>query len=151
MNGRTWITFPLLWAMLLLGGWAHGGAVERVALKGYDTVAYFTEGRPMLGDARFEMEWDGAIYRFATAEHLALFKANPDRYLPQYESWCTASMARGVKVAGDPENWLIVDGQLYLFGKPIGPGLMKADPVAMKGRADTNWSRLSQMPDRSQD
>ena len=28
---------------------------------------------------------------------------------------------------------------LYLFGKSIGPGLMKADPAAMKREADKNW------------
>ena len=68
------------------------------ALKGYDPVAYFTEKRPMVGDSQYQYEWDGAVYRFASAKHLALFKSDPDRYLPQYNNWCAASMAKGVKV-----------------------------------------------------
>ena len=119
---------------------------DRVALKGYDPVAYFTEKRPMLGDAQYRYEWDGAIYQFASARHLELFKANPDRYLPQYNNWCAASVAKGVKVYGNPEWWLVVDDRLYLFGRPIGPELMSKDPAAMKKEADKNWPEVSKLP-----
>jgi YHS domain-containing protein len=128
-----------------LGAVAQAGD-DRLALKGYDPVAYFTENRPMVGDPQYRHEWDGAVYRFATAKHLELFKVDPDRYLPQYNNWCAASVAKGAKVHGNPEWWLVVDGRLYLFGKPIGPGLMKADPVAMKSQADQNWSKVSHLP-----
>jgi YHS domain-containing protein len=119
---------------------------DRLALKGYDPVAYFTENRAMVGDPQFQFEWDGATYRFASARHLALFKAEPDRYLPQYNNWCAASVAQGEKVYGNPEWWLVVDGRLYLFGKPIGPGLMSKDPATMKEAADKNWPRVSKIP-----
>ena len=119
---------------------------DRVALKGYDPVAYFTEKRPMLGDAQYRYEWDGAIYQFASAKHLELFKTNPDRYLPQYNNWCAASVAKGVKVYGNPEWWLVVDDRLYLFGRPIGPELMSKDPAAMKKEADKNWPEVSKLP-----
>ena len=119
---------------------------DRLALKGYDPVAYFTEQRAMPGNAQYQYEWDGAIYRFALAKHLDLFKAKPDSYLPQYNNWCAASMAKGVKVHGNPEHWLVVDGRLYLFAGPPGPGLMKADPAAMKSQADENWSKVSKLP-----
>ena len=118
---------------------------QRLALKGYDPVAYFTEKRPMVGDPQYQHEWDGATYRFASAKHLELFKADPERYLPQYNNWCAASVAKGEKVHGNPEYWLVVDGRLYLFGKPIGPGLMTADP-AMKSKADESWPKVSKLP-----
>jgi YHS domain-containing protein len=116
-----------------------------LALKGYDPVAYFTDERATVGDPQYQYEWDGAVYRFASAQHLALFKADPDRYLPQYNNWCAASVARGEKVYGNPEWWLVVDGRLYLFGKQIGPGLMRKDP-SMKARADENWPKVSRLP-----
>jgi YHS domain-containing protein len=119
---------------------------DRLALKGYDPVAYFTEKRAVVGNSQYQYEWDGAVYRFASAKHLELFKVEPDRYLPQYKNWCAASVAKGVKVYGNPEWWLVVDGRLYLFGKPIGPGLMKANPAAMKSQADENWSKVSHLP-----
>jgi YHS domain-containing protein len=55
-----------------------------LALKGYDAVAYFTDGRPIEGQKDFETEWSGATWRFASAEHLELFKADPEKYAPQY-------------------------------------------------------------------
>jgi YHS domain-containing protein len=119
---------------------------DRLALKGYDPVAYFTEKSPMVGSPQYQYEWDGALYRFASAKHLDLFKANPDLYLPQYNNWCAASVSKGVKVYGNPEWWLVVDGRLYLFGKPIGPELMSKDPAAMKSQADQNWPKVSQLP-----
>jgi YHS domain-containing protein len=120
---------------------------DRLALKGYDPVAYFTDKHPIVGNSQYQHEWDGAIYRFASAKHLELFKADPDRYLPQYHNWCAASVAKGEKVRPNPENWLVVDGRLYLFGKSIGPDLMRADPAAMKREADKNWPSVSQLPD----
>jgi YHS domain-containing protein len=136
----------LIGSLLLGSGAVALAGDERLALKGYDPVAYFTENRPMVGDSQFQYEWDGAVYRFASAKHLGLFKDDPDRYLPQYNNWCAASMARGEKVYGNPEWWLVVDGRLYLFGKPIGPALMSKDPAAMKNEADKNWPKVSKLP-----
>lgn len=124
---------------------------DRVALSGYDPVAYFTDKRPVLGSAQHEQEWDGAVYRFASADHLQRFKADPDRYLPQYNSWCAASVAKGEKVRPNPKYWIVVDDKLYLFGKSIGPGLMRADPVAMKRKADGNWPMVSKLPEPPKD
>jgi hypothetical protein len=55
-----------------------------VAIKGYDTVAYFTEGRAVEGKSEFEFTWQDAIWRFASAANRDLFAANPERYAPQY-------------------------------------------------------------------
>jgi YHS domain-containing protein len=129
---------------LLTGAVAETGD-DRLAIKGYDPVAYFTENRPMIGDPQYSHEWDGAVYRFASAEHLEMFKADPDRYLPQYNNFCAASVARGVKVHGDPEYWLVVDGRLYLFGGPAGPGLMTARPE-LRDTANENWAKVSELP-----
>jgi YHS domain-containing protein len=57
---------------------------DGLAIKGYDPVAYFTRGEPTKGSEEFEYEWNGAKWRFATAEHLDIFKADPEKYAPQY-------------------------------------------------------------------
>ncbi|MBR0714019.1 YHS domain-containing (seleno)protein [Bradyrhizobium liaoningense] len=134
-------------AAAIFFGWnavTRAGEV-RIALKGYDPVAYFTDQRPMVGDPQYQYEWDGAVYRFASAQHLSLFKADPDHYLPQYNNWCAASVAKGEKVYGNPEYWLVVDGRLYLFGQPIGPNLMSKDG-GMISRANENWPKVSGLP-----
>ena len=58
-----------------------------VALKGYDPVAYFTEGQPVKGREEFQHEWRGAKWRFASQEHLAMFQENPEKFAPQYGSY----------------------------------------------------------------
>ena len=129
--------------MISLG--AGMASAAELALKGYDPVAYFTEKRAMVGNTQFRLEWDGATYQFVSAKHLELFKADPERYLPQYSNLCAASVAKGVKVQGQPEYWLVQDGRLYLFGGPQGPGLMRAD-ATMKSTADRNFSSVSKLP-----
>jgi YHS domain-containing protein len=55
-----------------------------LAIKGYDTVAYFTDGKPVKGKSDYEYKWQGARWRFANQEHLDMFKSDPQRYAPQY-------------------------------------------------------------------
>jgi YHS domain-containing protein len=145
------LRFSLICAALILLWLAPAAPAQtnpdRLALKGYDPVAYFTDKQAMQGSAQYEYQWDGAFYRFASTEHREMFKADPDRYLPQFQSWCAASVAKGEKVYGNPEWWLVIDDRLYFFGKPIGPSLMSAEPAAMKNRADANWAQVSRLPD----
>ena len=60
----------IIGALFLGSGAGTQAADDRLALKGYDPVAYFTEKRPMLGDPQHRHEWDGAIYQFASAKNL---------------------------------------------------------------------------------
>lgn len=144
------LCLSLICASLLAFYLAPGAGAQnepaRVALKGYDPVAYFTDQHAMRGTAQYEYERDGALYRFVSAEHREMFKRDPDRYLPQFEGWCAASVAKGEKVFGNPEWWLVVDDRLYFFGKPIGPGLMSSDPATMQFQAEGNWPQVSQLP-----
>src|SRR5262245_58704577 len=66
-----------------------------LAIKGYDPVAYFTEGKPTLGLASIEYEWDGHIYRFASAANRDRFKADPVHYAPQFGNFCAMALAKG--------------------------------------------------------
>ncbi len=57
---------------------------DGIAIKGYDTVAYFTMGKPVKGEEQYAHEWNGAKWLFSNRAHLALFAANPERYVPQF-------------------------------------------------------------------
>ena len=81
-----------------------------VTIKGYDAVAYFTEGAPVRGDPAHEHEWQGARWQFSSAEHRDLFAAEPDRYAPRYGGFCSGAMALGWKFRADPKAWKIIDG-----------------------------------------
>lgn len=55
-----------------------------VAIKGYDPVAYHTEGHAVKGKSDFVHNWNDTRWYFATAENRDLFASNPERYAPQY-------------------------------------------------------------------
>ncbi len=57
---------------------------DGIAIKGYDTVAYFTMSKPVKGSDNFAHEWNGAKWLFSSEEHLNLFAASPEKYAPQY-------------------------------------------------------------------
>ncbi len=59
-------------------------ATEGIAIGGYDPVGYFTEGRPVAGSTEFTLRWNGATWRFASAESRARFEANPAAYAPAF-------------------------------------------------------------------
>ena len=55
-----------------------------VAIKGYDPVAYFTEGEAVKGKSEFTHSWNEAKWYFASEANRDLFAADPERYAPQY-------------------------------------------------------------------
>jgi YHS domain-containing protein len=108
----------------------------RLVLKGHDPVAYFTEGKPMKGDARFAYDWDEGRYYFANAKHRAIFVGDPEKYAPQFGGYCTGSMSRGVRNEGDPDGWTIQDGKLYVFGAAKFKATAESDPNYIPSRLD---------------
>ena len=109
-----------------------------LAIKGYDTVAYFTMGGPARGLPEFEYEWDEYRYLFLSARHRELFVADPVRYAPQFANLCAVALTRGELDEANPEYWLVSDGKLYLFGKPIGPGLFSQNLAENVAKATLN-------------
>jgi YHS domain-containing protein len=85
-----------------------------VAIRGYDTVAYFTQAKAVAGNDAFVTEWMGAKWKFASQQHLDLFKASPAQYAPQYGGYCAYGVSQGYLVKVDPEAWSVIDGKLYL-------------------------------------
>src|SRR5687767_3169286 len=115
-------SFVLLAAAFLSGGAVH--AADRVfetadgAIRGYDPVAYHTEGKPVPGAPGITHEWDGATWHFASEANRARFAADPARYAPRYGGYCAYGTSQGYKVSIDPAAFAIVDGVLYLNHNP---------------------------------
>jgi hypothetical protein len=117
---------------------AMAGDASPLAIKGYDPVAYFTAGTPTRGLQEFELDWDEQRYRFSSAKHRALFKADPVRYAPQFADYCAMALSKGELVEANPENWVIADDKLYIFGKQMGPGLFRQDVGGTVAKAERN-------------
>ena len=114
-----------------------------LAIRGYDPVAYFTEGRPVEGLAEHSLEWRGATWRFASAEHRALFVAEPERYAPQYGGYCAWAVAQGYTASIDPEAWDVVEGRLFLNYSKGVQRQWRAGRDGFVVAADENWPKLA--------
>jgi YHS domain-containing protein len=123
----------------------HFNIDDKLAIEGYDPVSYF-QNSPVEGSSSRKFEYKGVIYYFASAENLALFKANPDKYEPAYGGWCAFAMGdSGEKVKVDPETYKIIDGKVYLFYNFWGNNTLKSwnkDEASLKSKADQNWGKL---------
>ena len=89
-------------------------ASRGIAIRGYDPVAYFKQGRPVRGSSDFETEYKGATFRFANAENMTDFIANPDAFAPQYGGYCAWAVSHGYTASIDPDAWTIDNGKHYL-------------------------------------
>ncbi len=85
-----------------------------VAIHGYDTVAYFTESKPTQGSTKFTATYKNTIYQFASSDNRDKFRANPEKYAPQFGGHCAMGVALNKKLDVDPTAWRIVEGKLYL-------------------------------------
>jgi YHS domain-containing protein len=115
------------------------GDSPRLLLKGHDIVAYFTDGRHQLGKAEFASRYEGVDFRFASAEHKALFDASPEKFLPQYGGYCANGIAYGIPWGGDADTWKIIDGKLYIFGGQSSREAFELDTAANLKLAEKYW------------
>jgi YHS domain-containing protein len=114
-----------------------------IAIEGTDPVAYFTEGKPVEGSREFIHEWDGAKWRFASAKNRDLFKANPEKYAPQFGGWCAYAVSQGYTASIEPEAWSIVDGKLYLNYSVSVRKQWQAEIPGHIQKGTKNWPRIS--------
>ncbi len=115
------------------------GDDKHLMLFGHDVVAYFTENTHRKGDPAIKSVIDGVTFRFAKAEHKALFDKAPDRYMPQYNGYCANGVVYGIPWGGDADSWRIIDGKLYIFGGKGSRDGFFVDVPRNKALADKYW------------
>ena len=117
-----------------------------LGVHGVDTVVLSTANAVAEGDAMHTIVHDGVAYYFASDITAARFRADPDRYLPQYGGFCAYAVALGRKLDGDPRFADIVDGKLYLFVNAVIFEKYLADKANTLRKADAKWAEIKHMP-----
>jgi YHS domain-containing protein len=113
------------------------------ALRGYDPVAYFKEGRAVAGNKEFTHTWNGADWRFSSLKNKEDFIDSPEKFAPQYGGYCAYGMSQGYKAPTDPDAWTIVDGKLYLnYNKEVQQTWNKSQQAFIE-QADKNWPEVA--------
>ncbi len=112
---------------------------DGVIIEGYDPVAYYTDAKAVKGSEQFKAEFEGATYWFASAEHAALFKADPKKYAPQYGAFCGYAVSIGKLRPVDPTIFQIENGRLILQHTQDAFRLFNKDLKGNTTKADKNW------------
>lgn len=122
---------------------------DGLAVNGYDTVAYFKEGKPVEGKTEFSTDWNGAKWNFSTAENRDKFVENPEKYAPQYGGYCAYAVSQNYTASADPHAWKIVDGKLYVNYNKSVQETWEEDIPNYIASADKNWSVLADKAEES--
>jgi len=115
---------------------------DGLALEGHDPVAYFTEHRPVPGKAEFQSNYNGAVYRFASAENRVTFENAPETYVPAFGGFCGYAASIDKVSPVNIHIFQIVNGRLVLQHTPKAYSLFNADLEGNLMRADQNWPGL---------
>ncbi len=113
-----------------------------LAIRGYDTVAYFKEGKALKGNAAYSFPWHDMMWHFSTKGNRDLFAADPGKYAPQYDGYCAWAMTQARKADTDPEVWKIINGKLYLNCSRSAYEKWSRDIPGNIKKADANWKKL---------
>ncbi|MFT7678016.1 MAG: YHS domain-containing protein [Planctomycetota bacterium] len=156
MNIRS---FPVTLSLFLLFACAAQGAQRApshynldegaLAISGYDPVAYFPEGdgAAKKGKKALQVDFGGALYRFATEANRQAFLGDPERFEPRFGGWCAWAMIEGEKVEIDPKSYLIEEGTLHLFYDgwfaDTRKKWSKKGGAKVRPTADKEWLELS--------
>ena len=117
----------------------YTGFFSNLAVSGYDTVAYFTDGKPVKGNSSITHEYMGAVWQFASEANKAKFIADPEKYAPQYGGYCAWAVSQGYTASGNPNHWKVVDGKLYLNYDASVQEKWQKDIPGFIAAADKNW------------
>lgn len=112
----------------------------RLMLKGADVVAYFTQGRYVPGNPQWRSTHEGVDFRFASAEHKALFDQQPERYLPQFGGYCADGIVYAIPWGGDADTWKLINGKLYIFGGQSSKDAFELDEARNLALANRYWA-----------
>ena len=109
-------------------------------LKGYDVVAYFSQHKAIKGSPKYQMTFGGATYHFSTAGNLAVFKANPSKYVPQFGGYCANGVKSKRLLDSDPTAFFVTNGKLYVCHSPAELEQFGSNEKENLRKAYENWS-----------
>lgn len=119
--------------------------VESIALKGFDPVAYFADGRPRKGNPGITSQYEGVIYEFVSAEHKAQFEKDPARYVPMFAGFCAFGVTEGLKIDIDPHAYAINDGKLAVFFSDEARDAYQGDLANKSAEAVQKWPEVKKL------
>lgn len=113
--------------------------VGGLAIRGFDPVGYFTDGAPVSGSAAHTIQYNGAIWQFASAANMAAFEADPRKYGAQFGGYCAYAASKGYLAPTIPEAWTVYEDRLYLNANLRARELWLQDIPGNIALGQENW------------
>ena len=136
-------------SVLFIAGWFWSSAqkpevftTKEGAIRGFDPVSYFTENGARKGKTELSLDYHNATWYFSSAANRELFKANPEKYAPQFGGYCAFGMSRGYKAETQPDAWTIVDGKLFLNYNDNVRKEWNKNQADFISKAFANWTKV---------
>jgi YHS domain-containing protein len=115
---------------------------SKLALDGYDPVAYFKSGKATKGSASHVSTWNSATWHFSSAANKTAFDANPPSFAPQFGGYCAWAVSEGYTAKGDPNIWRIVDDKLYVNYNASVQRSWEKDVPGHIAKGERNWPKV---------
>lgn len=117
---------------------------QGVGAHGYDPVAFFTQGKAIKGDPRWQSTYVGATYYFQSSADREEFERAPAEYAPQYGGYCAMAMTMGKLEDVDPVYFVVHDDKLLLQRNEKAHMMFAKDVEGNHKKADENWAKLQE-------
>ncbi len=134
--------FALLASSAFAGELVNVSGASKIAVSGYDPVAFFAEAKAVNGSPFISAEYQNATYFFASEEHKQLFTENPAKYAPQFGGYCAYGVSLGKLFPVDITTWQVRDGKLYLNLNADVLKKFNADLSGNVAKAEQHWPEL---------
>lgn len=71
-----------------------------------------------------------------------MFIKNPAKYLPRFGGFCPVNLRQGTAEKGDPKEFVVHDGRLYICASASAHKTFTDDPEAIIDKAESNVENL---------
>jgi len=120
----------------------------KIALQGYDAVAFHTVGKAMKGNPAHSTEYRGYKYLFSSEANKAMFEEVAEKYLPAYGGYCAYGVALGVLFPVEIDTWEVIDGRLMLqFSLDVKKKFAEDRDENIR-KANDNWMKIQEAASR---
>jgi len=120
-------------------------ASKEPAIGGYCPVAYIMAGKAVKGDPKFTSKVDGQTYQLSNAMAKEMFDKDTAKFTPSYQGYCATAVAQGMKLASNPELFVVEGGKTYLFSSAQAKQMFEMDKAGTIAKANTNWPKVAKM------
>jgi hypothetical protein len=114
----------------------------KIALQGYDPVAFHAAGKAMKGNPAILAEHDGYKFAFSSEENRATFEKQAQKFLPAFGGYCAFGVSIGVLFPVEIDTWEIIDGRLVLQYSSDVKSMFAKDKTENIRKANDNWAMM---------